>query len=712
MGIARTESPIVLDGILDEEAWSKADVAENFHQYFPSDTAQAQGQSEVRMTYDDQFLYVATKCYGEPRRKYLVTSLRRDYRGSGNDGISLIFDPFQDQNNAFFFGLTPYGVQREALISNGGRRRESFSLSWDNKWYAEAKIYEDHWIGEIAIPFKTLRFKEGSKQWRFNSYRLDTDYNERSTWAPIPRNFNIFSLAHTGKLNWDQPLKKPGSNISVIPYIASGVSKDHENDESAQGEFDLGMDAKIALTPSLNLDLTINPDFSQVEVDRQVTNLTRFELRFPERRQFFLENSDLFAGFGHPIIRPFFSRRIGLAFDSVSESTVENSINFGMRLSGNIDQNWRVGLLNMQTAKDKDIDLRSYNYTVAAVQRRIFDKSNIAAIFVNRQTFQKEASDDADGFSSFNRMLGLDYNLVSNDNRWSGKLFYHRSFEEFEDDQQYATGGFIIYQRRNYRVLWSQQVVGKNFNVETGFVPRLAFQNGYHRMNPEASYFFYPRSGSINQHGPELEFEWISDQENGRTDQSLAFAYELRFTNTSRFKLSLKRDFTFLFADFDPSRKDGVELPAGTDYSYNYVEIDYNSDPRKTVYTMLDASAGKFFNGNLINLGGTLFLRLQPYGLISLDFDYNRVRLPDPYSDADLFLLGPRFDLTFSKKVFLTTFIQYNNRTDNLNINARLQWRYKPVSDLFLVYTDNYFPDRFQVKNRALVLKLTYWLNL
>ena len=231
----------------------------------------------------------------------------------------------------------------------------SFSLTWDNKWYSEAKIYDDYWIAEMAIPFKTIRFKENMDSWFVNFYRIDSEYAEKSTWAPIPRNLSIINIAFNKEVKWDEPLQNPGKNISLIPYTAVKTAKDYEDGTPTKTKLSVGGDAKIALTSALNLDLTINPDFSQVETDQQVTNLDRFEIFYPEQRQFFLENADLFASFGSRGARPFFSRRIGVARDTSTGTNIENPLYFGGRMSGNINNKWRIGLMTIQAAEENGI---------------------------------------------------------------------------------------------------------------------------------------------------------------------------------------------------------------------------------------------------------------------------------------------------------------------------------------------------------------------
>ncbi|MEM8907463.1 MAG: DUF5916 domain-containing protein, partial [Bacteroidota bacterium] len=374
--LKRTTEQIQIDGQLLEEAWFAGTPAADFWQYFPTDSIRAQQQTEIWMCYDDNNLYVAAKCYSVGE-EYIVPSLKRDYSAGGSDNITLLIDPFGDRTNAFVFGLNPYGVMREALIANGGANvGRDWDESWDAKWRGEAKVHQGYWVAEFAIPLKSIRFQEGSKTWRFNSYRFDTQGNENSSWVRIPRNQWIINLAFMGNMIWEEPLKKQRTSISVIPYLAGSTVQDfEEGDTKPTFEWNAGGDAKVSITSGLNLDLTFNPDFSQVEVDRQVTNLSRFEILFPERRQFFLENADLFGGFGNRRQNPFFSRRIGIAKDTLTDDNIENTILYGARLSGKINKDWRVGLLNMQTAKDEAQGLPSFNYTVASLQRRLFSRS-------------------------------------------------------------------------------------------------------------------------------------------------------------------------------------------------------------------------------------------------------------------------------------------------------------------------------------------------
>lgn len=705
----KVKDPIVLDGVLDEEIWtSEEGWNDNFTQYFPYDTSAAAAQSRVKIAFDENNLYLAAVMFNNGPRKYVSTSLRRDYRGEQNDGISFVFDTFNDKTNAFQFGINPYGVQREALLANGGARSEDLNLAWDNKWFARASIHENHWQIEAIIPLSTLRFKDGAQNWNVNFYRIDSHLGERSTWAPIPRNFPIISTAFSRKLIFEEPLKKNSANISLIPYMAARTSTNYLEGTSEKLTPAFGGDAKVGIGPALNLDLTFNPDFSQVEVDQQVTNLDRFEIFFPERRQFFLENGDLFASFGHPLARPFFSRRIGVDRDEATGQNVQNKIIYGARLSGKVTDDWRVGLMNMQTATEEERGIVGKNFSVMAVQKKVFSRSNVGLIFVDRESLAVDEFQSLFDPTAYNRMLGVEYNLASEDNRWTGKALYHRTFESTEKEAPRTLNAYLLYSDLHWRWSISYLDIGAGYNPEVGFVPRV----DYKRFNPDLGYRFFPKSTFINSHGPQAEYELRWNEAFGSTDRDIKFQYEVRFQSLAQLTFGYTNSYIYLFDDFDPTRTGGEPLPAGTDYTTDRFGFEFRSNPRQPFNVRLEGQAGEYFTGDIASLRSEIAWRIGYIANIGMNFSYNRIRLPEPQNDADLLLVGPRIDLTFSKSLFWTTFIQYNNQIENININTRLQWRFAPVSDFFLVYTDNYFPDSFSPKQRSLVLKLNYWLNI
>jgi len=709
MVVALTTERPVIDGKPNESFWKKGQGADNFWQLFPTDSIRNPIQTEVYMAYDQNNLYIAAICHTNGS-KFIIPSLKRDFRANGNDNITFVFDSYNDRTNAFVFGINPLGVMREAVIANGGRERSDFNENWDNKWFGEAYIGKNYWSCELSIPFAALRFKDNSQSWNFNAYRFDTQTNTQSTWNRIPQNQLPMSLAFMSRMTFEKPLEKTGSALTIIPFVTGGISKNFVSASPASRTFALGGDAKVAVSPSLNLDLTVNPDFSQVEVDRQVLNLDRFEIFFPERRQFFLENADLFSGFGDNRINPFFSRRIGIGRDP-DGNVFQVPILYGARLSGKLDNNWRVGLLNMHAMADPERKLASSNYTVGAFQRKVFSRSNIGFIFVDKENFTSGLAFEPSDKERFNRVIGFDYNLASSDNRWNGRTFYHQMFNSDKNGRlsdRFAHGNTLVYQDRDWNFSYEHQWVRGDYAPAVGFVPR----NNFFALSGEARRFFYPGKGPINRYSLGLEGSQTWQPEDGRTDQEFSLSIDGQLRNSGFVNFSLNNNYIYLFNAFDPSRTGSKPLPQGSSYRNTFLSGFLWSDQRKAINCRLEPFIGQYFNGHITGIGGSITWRYQPYGSLEMSFNYSDIRLPEPYSSARLLLVGPRIDFTFTRSLFLTTFIQYNNQVDNLNINARLQWRFAPVSDFFLVYTDNYNTLSGVAKNRALVAKLTYWLNL
>jgi len=728
--ITKAKGAIKIDGMLDEEDWKSAAVATDFFLNYPSDSLPPAFQTEARLTFDDHFFYVSFVCYDDSKPS-VVQSLRRDIDWSLNDNVGIYLDPFNDFTNGFFFTITPYGVQSEGIVSNGGSDPEqSFNNNWDNKWYSVVTRKEDRWVAELAIPFKSFRYNQGQSNWNITFVRQDLKRNEVSSWIATPIQFIPASFAYSGKLQWQSPAPHAGTNISLIPYMVASASKDNEAGTS-ENTLNAGFDAKVGITPSLNLDLTVNPDFSTVEVDRQVINLTRFEFQFPERRQFFLENSDLFSTPGFTTYtQPFFSRRIGLATDSAG-FLEKVPILYGARISGKLGSKWRVGLMNMQTKETRSLGLPAQNYTVGVFQRQILARSNVDVFIVNKESLGmsdydpdkyyneslvKEVwngSDTVPKLNTYNRVVGADFNLITADNKWGGKVYYHHSFDNFSEGSQYSFGAYTSYSTRKLDLAGGFVGLGRNYNAEVGFVPSMDVYPGVLGAFVFTNFKFYPKSGPWVLITPGINYDDNYLPDGTLTDRNIEFNYETNFRNTAFFTASLKNIFQKLPADFDVLYPKGDStLLKGEVYQWTEFEMNYTSNTRKLFTYMITLSGGEFYNGNRLGFAGTLSYRIQPYGSVSITGDYNNVMLPPAYGSAKFLLLSPRIDFTLTDKLFFTTFVQYNDRFDNVNLNARFQWRYKPASDFFIVYTENYLPERLQSKNRALVLKFTYWLNL
>ena len=701
------DNPITLDAELSEDEWKNTEGASGFWQYFPLDSIQAKQQATIKFLFDDDNLYVGIKV-NALANSFIIPSLRRDFSAGGSDNITLLFDTFNDGTNAFIFGTNPYGIKREMLLSGGGSELRGFTMAWDTKWKCKTAIKEDHYIAEMIIPLSAFKYREGETKWRFNSYQFDTQDNERNTWVNIPQNQFIFNLAYMGEMIFEKPLGKSKTPVSIIPYINTITAKDFENDVS-QTDLKFGGDAKFTIGNSLNLDLTINPDFSQVEVDQQVTNLTRFEISLPERRQFFIENSDLFADFGNNRdSNPFFSRRIGIAKDA-NGNTIENNIIGGVRLSGKVNNNLRVGLLTMQTAEDIKNEIPTVNNSVITLQQKVFKRSNISVMFINKQA-TKEYSFLTDE-DKYNRIIGLDYRLASEDNTWVGKYFLHKSFTQGVKDKNYSAGFSTQYFDRDFNVRLSGIYVGDNYESDLGFLRR----TDIFKITPKIERTFWPIESTIQKHSFSITpiFIWKPDLNFKNSDYAVISRWQANFKNTGEFTAEMYNRFTYLFSAFDPTGTDGaIALPLDSSYKYTTVSLGYRSDKRKTLSYQIEPSIGTFFNGKKYSFEANLAWRIQPKFSGSLQVNYDKIDLPDPYPDASIWLIGPKVDLTFNKSIFWSAFIQYSSQQKNIGINTRLQWRFAPLSDLFIVYNDNYFSNGFAPRFKSLNLKLTYWLNI
>jgi hypothetical protein len=723
--IKKANSEIKIDGILDEEAWTTADVAKDWYLNYPVDTARAPKQTEARLTFDDHFLYYSFVAYDDQTRD-MINSLRRDFDYDRNDNVGFNIGPYNDRLNGFFFVLTPAGVQMEGTMSAGGATLDAWNIFWDNKWYSKVVRYEDRWVAECAIPFKSFRYKSGIKEWNIAFDRSDKKRNQRSAWIRTPIQFPTGTMAYSGQLIWDDPIPPARTNISLIPFVAGRLSDDKDAAPQRSSELTVGFDAKVGVTPSMNLDLTVNPDFSQIEVDQQVINLTRFEFQFPERRTFFLENSDLFANAGFPPARTFFSRRIGLVKGNDGLFT-RVPIAFGARLSGSINEKWRTSLMNMQTNEKLSLGLPAQNYSVATVQRNFWKQSNISLTYADKESLGVGQEDSVKYFhesifwkgesppkiNKYNRVLTADLELLSADNKWAASAYASRSFDAFYDDKAMSGGAFFSYSSRKLNASIGSVGIDKNYNAEMGFVPSRGVYPGQYFHLLSTAYKMYPANTAIVFMGPTVDLQNIYVPGGQLTDQVYNIGYDFRFMNTAQLKVTYNYIYQRMTNTFSPvDAEKYTTFKTGEEYSWQNVMITAMTNQRNLINFTGQSSYGGFYNGTNFNVTGQLNYRYQPYGNVSMRVDYNDVRLKEGYGKEKLFLVGPRIDLTFTDKLFLTTYVQYNNLLDNVNLNARFQWRYKPASDFFIVYTENYLPQTFGSKNRALVFKFTYWFNL
>ncbi len=703
------DQPITLDGVLDEDIWQEISPVSDFWQYFPADSIKAEYQTSIQIAYDQSNLYVAFRAEARDNN-FVVSSLKRDFSGLGNDNVTVMFDTFNDGTNAFGFGITPYGVRREFLVSSGGSSIENYNFAWDVKWQGESQIYDNYYTAEMMIPLTSLKFEQGATSWRIRAYRFNIQTNETSSLARVPQSQLLGTLAFADQLVFDQPLGRSRTPIALIPYVNGLAAKNFESDQE-KNEILIGGDVKLAVGDGLNLDLTFNPDFSNVEVDDILTNLTRFELRLPERRQFFIDNGDLFGSFGNFFneARPFFSRRIGLARDTLG-NLIQNDIIAGARLSGKLNEDWRLGVLNIQTASDPANEIASNNNAMFALQRKLGARSNLGVFMVNRQRL--EDYDFTQESDRYNRVVGVDYNLASSDNTWSGRYYVHQSLNPDDRSGNLSAEAITRYNKNNWVFINDWVYVDNDFKADLGFVPR----TDIFKIGNFAQRFFYPKNRTfVNRHNVQMllinYFRPTLDLK--LTDYFLRASWETDFTNNAKLTINGANQYIFLTGDFDPTRTPGgTPLPGNQGYEFNFLNFEFASSNTRLFTWSANSTVGEFFNGKRYSVGGVFRYRWQPVAQLSLNINYDGINLPDPYESAAYWLITPRVDVTFNKSLFFTALAQYSNQRENLGLNARLQWRFAPLSDLFLVYNDNYFTDGFTPRFRSINLKLNYWLNL
>ena len=702
-------SELRIDGVGDEMEWNASVWQSDFWMWRPADSLQATKQTRFKFLRNEKNLFILVESDADGT-DFTTPNLKRDFSTYPTDYLTLLFDTFSDATNAFSFATNPIGLKADGLISGGNQSyRSDRNYAWDTKWTVATKITEERFTAEIKIPFSAFFYDNSQTSWRFNLYRGNTQINETSSWIRTPLNQTIGNLGFMGKMVFETPLKKARNPIALIPYVSGATQKDFVEGTSGSNT-SVGGDAKIPIGNALNLDLTYNADFSQVEVDDQVVNLTRFAISLPEKRQFFTQNDDLFKDFGaRRDVIPFFSRRIGVAED-LEGNTIENKIIAGARLSGKLNSNLRLGFLNILTDADIKNEIPSNLNTVFTLRQKVFDRSNVSFFFIDRRTM--EEYDFIEDEASKNSVTGIEYNLATPDSKWAGRVFFHKSFTEGLNDDDQIVG--MRLQRNTLRHRVSMEFIhgGEDFRSDLGFFRR----TGFVKVSPQYTYSIYPKNPKVNSYSfSQRSFLFFDPARNYlATDRVFSNSIRKSFLNTSSLSLDYTNRYVYLTSSFDPTRSsDGVELPENTGYTYGDLEVNYRSDQRKRFNLDTKVTYGTFYNGTKFTVENEINWRKQPIVNASMIVNFNAIELPKPYASRNLWLVSPKVDFTFTKTLTWTTFVQYNSQGENLGVNSRMQWRFAPLSDLFIVYNDNYIStDNFSPRYRSFNLKLTYWLNI
>ena len=698
----RAAQPVKVDGVLDETDWTSAPVVDRFVQQEPQEGQPASDRTEVRILYDEGHLYIGVRAYSS--LGVTATEMRRDAdRLFDEDNFQVILDTFHDSRNGYMFLTTPLGAKLEQQVfdeGEGGGRGTTANVNrnWEGVWDAAARIDDEGWTAEIEIPFSTVRFVPSDAQvWGVNFQRHIRRKNESVLWAPIPKAYTLTRVSLAGELHGLSEISR-GLDLRLKPFMVGGV-RDVQLSRTARDTDpirDVGLDARYGLTAGLNMDVTINTDFAQVEVDEQQVNLTRFGLFYPEKRDFFLENSNFFTmGTGSSFTSApvqtdlFFSRRIGL-----SDTGTPIPIIGGVRVAGKSGKN-NIGMLDIQT--DDAFGKPGDNFFVGRYSRDVFRRSRVGAIFINK--------DSVNGSSHFNRTMGVDANLAPSANLQINSYLAKTHTPGREGDDM-AFYGRIAYRDPKWNLWLNYLDVQDNFNAEAGFVQRTGIRTtkGYFSPTPR------PKSGRVKLFEPMYVLTYTTDQTN-----------RLVYRNHHVMLGTTLRDDTFINVFYQktldvldvPFRiRPDITIPAGS-YDMHEWHFTVNSSPGKRIYERVTVSPVQFYDGTRLNVSAAAGIRATSQ--FSAEVQYNRNDVRMPWGDFLVNLSMLRLDYTFTPRMTVRSLTQYNSLTNEVSNNVRFNFIYRPGSDIYIVYNDltqtGLPADIFGRKDRQLVVKATYLLQ-
>jgi hypothetical protein len=693
-----------IDGVLDDQVWASAEPIDHFTQQEPHEGEAATERTEVRAIYDGRQLYFAVHAYDAVPSAIVATEMRRDSdRLLDEDNFQLILDTFHDQRNGYMFVTTPLGAKLEQQISDdgegGGRGSNSaINRNWDGVWDAAAQITDDGWTAEIAIPTSTLRFVPSEEQtWGVNFMRNIRRKNEQVYWSPVDKAYSLVRVSSAGRLTGLRNLSQ-GLDLKFKPFIVSGIRDQHLSAGAGDTSFlhEIGGDLRYGVTPGLNLDLTYNTDFAQVEVDEQQVNLTRFNLFFPEKRDFFLENANMFTmgtgtSFSSAPVETdlFFSRRIGL-----SDSGQPIPIIGGARLAGKAGPH-NIGILDIQT--DNVFSRPGDNFFVGRYSHDVLKRSRVGGIFINKEA--------ADGSPDYNRTVGADANLALGTNLQVSS-FVAKTATPGLDGQDMSWFGRIAYRDPAWNLWLNYLDVQDNFNAEVGFVQRRGIRATKAYFGPT------PRPGAahIRMMEPMIVLTYITDQDNRLVGRTQHFMLGTRLDDDSYINVIYQRNLDVLDEPFriQPT----VVIPVGS-YSYDEWNFSYSSSPARKLYGTIRYSPMEFYDGTRHSTSATLGVRGSTRFSTELQYSRNDVALPWGSFLTNLAIL--RVDYTFSPRTTIRTLVQYNSSTHEVNSSVRFNFIYRPGSDLYVVYTGldetGLEAGAFARRDRQLVVKLNYLLS-
>lgn len=708
------DSPMIDGQVVGDPAWSNIEPVTGFRQTTPDEGALASERTEVRIAYSEDTLFFGVILYDSDPSTIIVSDSRRDSPLSETDSFQIILDTYLDQQNGFVFGTNPSGLEYDGQVTNegegsgrfggsygggGGRQQrgsgQGFNINWDGSWEVRTQITDVGWSAEFAIPFRTLRYpRDESQTWGVNFQRNIRRRNERAFWAPLPRQYSLYRLSMAGRLT--ELVVPPQQNLKIVPYVLGDATNLAAVKGSTPILGDIGIDAKYSVTPSLTLDVTYNTDFAQVEVDDQQINLDRFNLFFPEKRSFFLENSGLFGVGNSGTTELFFSRSIG-----IGPKGVAIPIRGGARLSGQVGGNVNVGLLSMQTEEVSGV-APSNNFTVARVRKDLANRSNLGVIFVNRQ-----ASDDLAGSNDYNRTFGIDGRWGIGQNATiNGFIARTQTPGKVGNDHAYTLR--YGYTSQEWWHDYNYSEVGENFNPEAGFLRRSGFRNfnsrtqynfrlgpnaplSLHELRPHVSvYSYWDFNGFQESARAHIDNHW--EFKNGTEIHS-----GINLTNEG-----VKAAFNIM---------PDVIIPVGR-YKHRELQLVLMTNQGAALSGQVYSWIGGAFGGDRVTIRPSIRYRMGEAFNTEVSLSRNAYNLPGGKFVTNLIIA--RTSYSFTPRVFIQSLIQYNEKAKLWSSNFRFGVLGQANTGLFLVYNDTHGLDGLipAATGRSLTLKYSHMFDI
>jgi len=658
--VVRTDTPPTIDGRLDEEAWRDAAVIRDLTQVEPAEGRPPSQATQVYLLYDRDFLFIGVRARDSQPDRIIARDMERDSAFRSDDHIAFVIDTFLDRRNGFLFRVNPLGAQADGLVENS----RDIGDDWDGIWYADARIDEAGWVAEIALPFKTVAFDPAGNAWGFNIERVIRRNNELVRWTAADQDRELTAMGRAGRIVGISDVRqgigldvKPAAVVRAFEQFAGGPAV----------EVEPSLDVTYRITPSLASVLTFNTDFAETEVDERRINLDRFDLFFPEKRDFFLEDAGIFE-FGdlEQNGRPFFSRRIGLDDDGAVVDLIAGGKLTGRQGPANL------GFLGVRTGETAQVDAK--NLFVGRTSFNILEQSSAGFIVTHGNPTGPES----------NTVIGTDFSFRTDrlfgTDPLTATLWAQRAFTEGVDGREWAYGGRLEYPADRLALDLEFKELQENFRPRLGFVNR----RNIRQLDAAARFRFRFAEDSLFRKldtGAETTFVANALDNTLETNETKVDLAKLETDIGDEVSASYKFQYEALDEDFEIV--DGIVIPEDV-YQFHRVAVAGSLAPARPLAGGLEIEGGQFFDGHSVQSKPFIEWRPSPHFFVSFEYERNDVFLPDGNFNTNL--ARSRIVVQFSPSLIWQNLIQYDDVSDSVGINSRLRWIVAPDNETFLVF--------------------------